>query len=334
MKVLVYSAASYEVDTLTGLNPKDEFVYRNDVLTTQNASEAKGFDAICTFVNDPIPAETVKALAQAGVKLILQRSTGFDRIDLDACKENGIAVYYVPGYSAETVAEHGMSLLMTLNRQIHIASQRTRISNYNIEGLVGSVIHGKTFGIIGGGRIGQCFIRIAKGFGAKVLVNDNFLRDNNPNAQELAKDLGFDFVELDELLAKSDFISLHAFYTDQSRHLINKETISKMKDGVILINVARGGFVDADALLDGLNSGKVRGAGLDVYEYESGKFFFDKSNEINQDETLVKLQQHRNVILTSHQAFLTEKALDDIFNQVLTNIKDFEEGNESRTKLA
>lgn len=333
MKVLVYSATNFEKEAIVAMNKNDKFEFTSDVLSSETVSTSKGFDAICTFVNDPIPAEIVKSLSENGVKLILQRSTGFDRVDVEACKEYGVGVYYVPGYSAESVAEHGMSLLMSLNRNLHIASQRTRNSNYSLDGLLGAVVHGKTIGVIGGGRIGQCFINIANGLGAKVIVNDDFLK-NSEHGASVAEKCNFEFVSLDELLEQSDFISLHAFFSEASKHLINKETISKMKDGVILINVARGGFIDTEALLEGLDSGKIRGAGLDVYEYESGKFFYDQSDEINTDLTLTRLQNHRNVILTSHQAFLTEKALDDIFTTVFENMRAFENGTETNTKLA
>lgn len=334
MKVLVYSSTKFEKETILGLNKNDEFTFTQKVLSEKSATEAKGFDAICTFVNDPIPASIVEILAECGVKVILQRSAGFDRIDIEACKKHNIGVYYVPGYSAESVAEHGMSLLMALNRNLHIANDKVKASNYSLDGLLGAVIHGKTIGVIGGGRIGQCFINICNGLGAKVIVNDDFLK-NTPQGPEIAKKFNFEFVSLDELLAQSDFISLHAFYTEASKHLINSQNIAKMKDGVIIINVARGGFIDTEALLDGLNSGKIRGAGLDVYEHESGKFFYDLSEQpTNGDEVLTKLQSHRNVLLTSHQAFLTEKALDDIFTTVFANMRAFENGEDINSKLA
>lgn len=334
MKVLVYSSTKFEKEAIIAMNENDVFEFTSKVLSVETAQLANGFDAICTFVNDPIPEETVKILSEVGVKLILQRSAGFDRVDIEACKKYGIGVYYVPGYSAESVAEHGMSLLMALNRNLHLAYNRVRNGNFSLEGLLGSVIHGKTIGVIGGGRIGQCFINICNGLGANVIVNDDFLK-NSPQGSEIAKKFNFEFVSLDELLSQSDFISLHAFYTEQSKHLINSETIAKMKDGVILINVARGGFIDTEALLSGLDSGKIRGAGLDVYEHESGKFFYDLSDQNSIDDPcLVRLKNHRNVILTSHQAFLTEKALEDIFTTVFSNMRAFENNEDINSKLA
>jgi len=289
-------------------------------LTKDTVSLAAGFKVICVFVNDNLDKAVINELNALGVELIALRCAGYNNVDLAACEEYGISVVRVPAYSPYAVAEHAVALMMTLNRRIHRAHNRIREGNFSLSGLVGFDLHGKSVGIIGAGRIGKCVLKILHGFGCKLLVYDTY-RDNH-----LVESLGVHYVELDKLLAESDIVTLHAPLTPESYHLINAAAINKMKPGVMLINTSRGALIDTKALVDGLKSGKIGYAGLDVYEEEGDYFFEDFSDRVLTDDMLARLTTFNNVIITSHQAFLTQEALTNIALTTLENIRAYELG--------
>lgn len=293
-----------------------EIQYFETKLNEKTVSLAAGFDAVCVFVNDVVNANVVNKLYELGVKMIALRCAGFNNVDLHAC-QGKIAVYRVPAYSPYAVAEHAMALLQTNNRRIHKAYNRTREFNFKLTNLTGCDLHGKTVGVVGTGKIGQIFINICKGYGMNVLAYDKF---PNPN-------LGLTYVDLPELFAKSDFISLHCPLTPETYHLISYSAIEQMKDGVMIVNTSRGGLVDTEALIDGIKSHKIGGACLDVYEEEGDLFYEDFSGHIIHDDTLVRLIGMPNVIVTSHQAFLTNEALNNIAETTVNNIVAFFSGN-------
>ncbi len=278
-------------------------------------SLAKGHDMVCIFVNDYVSAAMIDELVGMGVRALLLRSAGFNHVDIRAAKDR-IPVLRVPSYSPEAVAEYAMAMLLTVNRYTHKAYNRTRDFNMNINGFIGTDLNGKVAGVIGTGKIGQAMIRIFKGFQMQVLAYDPY-----PNP-----DLGVEYMELKELLGKSDFISLHCPLTEDTRHLVNRETIAQMKNGVYLVNTSRGALVDTEALIEGLKNKKFGGVGLDVYEEEEGLFFEDKSTDIMQDENLARLMTFPNVLVTSHMGFFTVEAMQAIAKVTLENAYAVEHG--------
>lgn len=276
---------------------------------------AKNYDAVCIFVNDCINAEMIDMLYEMKVKAILLRSAGFNHVDVKAA-EDKILVLRVPSYSPEAVAELAIGMVLTVNRHIHKAYIRTRDFNMSLNGLMGTDLYRKTAGIIGTGKIGQAMVRICNGFGMQVLAYDPY-----PNNK-----LEAEYVELKELFEKSDVISLHCPLTSGTRHIINKNSIEMMKDGVYLVNTSRGSLIDTDALIEGLVQGKFGGVGLDVYEEEEGIFYEDKSNEIIQDENLARLMTFPNVLITSHMGFFTKEAMQAIAKETLENAYALENG--------
>lgn len=285
------------------------FRYLETKLNEDTVDLAKGCDAVCIFVNDTVSAEVIDRLYELGIRLVALRSAGYNNVDLQAAFGK-VHVVHVPAYSPYAVAEHAMALLLTSVRRIHKAYNRTREFNFSLNGLTGFDFHGKTVGVIGTGRIGRIFIDICRGFSMNVLAYDLFP----------AKDSGIDYVSLDELLEKSDIISLHCPLTEETRHLIDSAAIEKMKKGVVIINTSRGGLIDADALLEGIKARKVGAACLDVYEEEADVFFEDRSGHILNDDLLSRLISMPNVIVTSHQAFLTHEALNNIAETTVNNI--------------
>ena len=275
-------------------------------------SLAKGADVVCVFVNDDVGADVIDALCKMGVKLIALRCAGYNNVDIERAYGR-INVVRVPAYSPYAVAEHAMALLLTSVRRIHKAYNRTRDYNFSLSGLTGFDLHGKTVGVIGTGKIGHIFIDICKGFGMNIICYDKFPQENS----------GLNYVSLDEIWEKSDIISFHCPLTDENHHMVNGDSIAKMKKGVILINTSRGALIDADALVTGIKERKIGAACLDVYEEESDVFFHDRSGHIIDDDTLARLISMPNVIVTSHQAFLTEEALSNIAETTLNNIKQF-----------
>ena len=289
-------------------------------LSTETVAIARGADVVCVFVNDRLDRPCIAALAAAGVKLIALRCAGFNNVDLAAAKQHGIPVVRVPAYSPHAVAEHTVALLLTLNRKIHRAYNRVRDQNFSLSGLVGFDLHGKTVGIVGTGKIGRIAAGIFAGFGTRVLAYDPF-----PNAEWAAKS-GASYATFDELLAQSDVVSLHLPLTPQSHYLINEKSIARMKPGAHLINTSRGKLIETHAVIDALKSGHLGGVALDVYEEEEGIFFEDHSGEVLQDDELSRLLVFPNVLITSHQAFLTHEALTEIARVTSENIARFAEG--------
>lgn len=293
------------------------FDYR---LKPETAVLAKGFSAVCSFVNDQVNEKTLGTLKSLGVELIALRSAGFNHVDLKAAQDLQLKVVRVPEYSPYAVAEHAVALLITLNRKTHKSYLRVRELNFSLDGLVGSDLHGKTVGVIGTGKIGKVFAQIMKGFGCRVLVNDLY-----PDL-EFSKNWGASYVSLDEIYQNSHVISLHVPLTEETRYLINEGSLSKMKKGVFLINTGRGALINTKDLIQALKSGYLGGAGLDVYEEEEKVFFQDHSEDILQDDVLARLLTFPNVLITSHQAFLTHEALENIATTTLSNISVFEKG--------
>ncbi len=281
-------------------------------LNEDTAGLAKNYDAIIPFVNDTLSSQVIDALGECGVKLIAMRCAGFNNVDIKHA-HGKIPVVRVPEYSPYAVAEHAMAMLLTNIRRIHKAYIRTRDFNFSLNGLTGFDLHGRTAGIIGTGKIGRCFIDICRGFGMKVIAYDPYPVKNS----------GIDYVELDDLFKNSDVISLHCPLTQHNRHIISEETIAMMKKGVVLINTSRGALINTDALIHGIKSKKIGAACLDVYEEESDIFFEDYSGHIVHDDTLARLITLPNVLITSHQAFLTEEALNNIAETTVGNITAF-----------
>lgn len=292
-----------------------DIVFHESKLNSDTALLAQGSKAVCAFVNDTLDQETLKILEQAGVKLIAMRCAGYNNIDLNYAFGK-FHIVRVPAYSPYAVAEATMGMLLMLNRKFHKAYNRTREFNFSLNDLTGFDLHGKTIGIVGTGKIGRTFINVCSGFGMNMLMYDPYP----------AKGVDYHYVSFDEICEQADIISLHCPLTKDNYHMINKESIAKMKKGVYILNTSRGALIDAEALLDGLLSKKIGAAGLDVYEEESEIFFEDLSNKIVRDDVLARLISFPNVLVTSHQAFLTKEALENIANTTLQNVKDYFDG--------
>ena len=289
------------------------FKFFETKLNEDTVKLAHGFHGVCVFVNDTVNAAVIDRLHEFGVKIVALRCAGFNNVDMKHAFGK-IHVVRVPAYSPYAVAEHAMALLLASTRKIHKAFNRSKEFNFSLAGLTGFDLYGKTVGVIGTGKIGRIFVNICLGFGMKVLAYDKF------PSKELESTAGVKYVELDELLAGSDIISLHCPLTEETQHLIGKEAIEKCKKGVVLINTSRGALVDSEALLAGIKSRQIGAACLDVYEEESDWFFEDNSANIMEDDTLARLISMPNVIVTSHQAFLTEEALENIAETTVNNI--------------
>lgn len=308
-----YDRASFE---LCNVQNEMEFKFLETKLTEDTVDLAKDCDVVCVFVNDTVNDKVIDKLYEYGVKMIALRCAGYNNVDLSRAYGK-IHVVHVPAYSPYAVAEHAAALLLTSIRRIHKAYNRTRDFNFSLNGLTGFDLHGKTVGVVGTGKIGRIFINICQGFGMNVIAYDKFP----------AKDSGLHYVSLDELFEKSDIISLHCPLTEETTHLINHENIEKMKKGVVILNTSRGALINAEALLEGIKSRKVGAACLDVYEEEADIFFEDRSGHILNDELLARLISMPNVIVTSHQAFLTKEALTNIAETTIKNIKSFFEND-------
>lgn len=289
-----------------------EFKYFENKLNADTAMMAHGCDGVCAFVNDDLNADTIETLYENGIRVIAMRCSGYNNIDFKKAFGK-IHVLRVPAYSPYAVAEHTMAMLLILNRKIHRAYIRTKDFNFSLNGLVGFDLHGKTVGVIGTGKIGQIFIDICRGFGMRVLAYDPYP----------VKDKGIDYVDIETLCKEADIISLHCPLTDSTKHIISDKTLKLMKDGVYILNTSRGKLIDSEALLEAIKSEKVGGAALDVYEEETEYFFEDFSEEIMPDDVLSRLISMPNVLVTSHQAFLTKEALANIATTTLDNLKAF-----------
>ena len=323
MKIAVFSSKKYDRHFLTEANADErhELVFFKPKLNRETTALASDFPAVCAFINDQLDGDTISAIAKQGTKLIALRSAGFNNVDIKAATELGITVVRVPAYSPYAVAEYAVGLILTLNRQYHRAYNRVRESNFSLNGLLGFDLHGSTVGIVGTGKIGMCFARIMKGFGCNLLAYDIY---QNPACLEL----GVKYVELSQLLAESDIVSLHCPLTPESHHLINATTLEQFKTGAMLINTSRGGLVDTKAAIDALKSKKLGYLGLDVYEQEDALFFEDLSDEVIQDDIFERLLTFPNVVITAHQAFFTKNALQNIAQTTLSNITEFEKTGE------
>ncbi len=322
-KILFFDTKEYDKKLFDEYNQNYhyEIKYLETKLNEETAPLAQGYDAVCIFVNDRADKETLRILKDCGVKLLVLRCAGYNNVDIENLPE-GLKVVRVPEYSPYAVAEHAVALLLSVDRKIYKAYQRTKKYNFTLNGLLGFDIHGKTVGVIGTGKIGRVFIQIMKGFGTNVVAYDVF------ENKEAEKELGFEYVSLDELYKRADIISLHCPLTKETNKIINKNSIEKMKDGVVIINTSRGKLIDTDDLIAMLESNKIAGLGLDVYEDEEEFFLNDMSNSYKRDKDLSILLSMPNVVITSHQAFFTREALDKIALVSLDNIKEFfETGN-------
>jgi D-lactate dehydrogenase len=330
MKTAVFSTKNYDRQFLEPAAEKTghELVFLEPRLTPETAILARGFPAICLFVNDFLLEETLIPLVQGGTRFVALRCAGFNQVDLEACRRHGVRVARVPAYSPYAVAEHTVGMMLALNRKFHKAYNRVREGNFAIDSLLGFDMHGKTVGIIGTGKIGVVTARILAGFGCAVLLYD--VTEN-----EAARALGR-YAPLTELYDQSDVITLHCPLTKETHHLIDEQAIARLRPGVMLINTSRGALIDTAAAIAGLKSGRIGYLGLDVYEEEADLFFEDHSNRIIQDDALMRLLTFPNVLITSHQAFFTATALEEIARVTMTNLTAFERGtavdNEVRAK--
>ena len=302
-----------------GKNYNYEMSFFKSRLSLENVHLTKVYDVVCAFTNDDIGKETIDAMAENGVRLLAMRCAGFNNVSLKDI-HNRFKVVRVPAYSPHAIAEYTVGLILAVNRKINKAYVRTREGNFSINGLMGVDLYGKTAGIIGTGKIGQILIKILKGFDMKVIAYDLF-----PN-QKVAEELGFEYVSLDELYANSDIISLNCPLTKDTQYMINRRSMLKMKDGVILVNTGRGQLIDSADLVEALKDKKVGAVALDVYEEEENYFFEDKSTQVIEDDILGRLLSFYNVLITSHQAYFTKEAVEAITVTTLNNIKDFVEG--------
>ncbi len=321
MRVAVFSTKIYDQYFFEEANEKyrHELAFFETRLTSDTTPLAKGFTAVCAFVNDELDRPVLQKLSQGGTRLIALRSAGFNHVDLPAAADLGLRVARVPAYSPAAVAEHTVALVLSLNRKVYRAYNRVRDGNFSLEGLLGFDLEGKTVGVVGTGKIGATFARIMLGFKCRVLAFD-------PDPKDECARMGVRYVDLPTLLASSDIISLHCPLTVETQHLINQESLRKVKRGVMLINTGRGALIDTRAVIEALKAGIIGYLGLDVYEEEEELFFRDLSGQVIQDDTFARLQTFPNVVITGHQAFFTQEALTKIAETTLGNVTAFETG--------
>lgn len=321
-KIAFFDTKPYDKQYFDLFNDEYEISYFEGKLNRKSAPITKGYDAVIAFVNDDIDAETVDIMADNRVKVLAMRCSGFSNVDLKAAKGK-LTVVTVPAYSPYTVAEHAMALLLSLNRKIHKAYNRTRDFNFSLNGMTGFLLRGKTVGVIGTGKIGQAFIEVCSGFGVNIIAYDPYPLENS----------NINYVDLDYLLKNSDIISLHCPLTESSYHILDGNAFDMMKDGVYIVNTSRGALIDTEALLDALNSEKVMGAALDVYEEESDLFFEDYSGTVINDDMLSLLTAHPHVLMTAHQAFLTDDALSTIAKTTYENLRAVFDGEKCKNEI-
>lgn len=318
-KILFYSAQPYDIEFFNKWNKNYDFQidYLDILLNQKTVHLSNGYDAICIFVNDKVDSEVAKTLSENKIKMIALRCAGFNNVDLESTKKYDIKVVRVPAYSPHAVAEHAVSLILTLNRKTHKAYNRIREMNFSLNGLMGFDLKDKVVGIIGTGKIGSVFAEIMKGFGTEIIAYDPF-----PN-QELVERNHLKYVELNEIFSKSDIISLHCPLTPETKYIINENSIQMMKDGVMIINTGRGALIDTKAVINGLKKRKIGYLGIDVYEQEEKLFFKDHSYEIIEDDLIARLITFPNVLITAHQAFFTDTAMNEIAKVTLNNIYEY-----------
>ena len=324
MKVAFFDAKPYDRQAFDqyGAQYGVRFKYYDTKLNADTVELARGCDGVCVFVNDDVNAQVIDKLHEMGVRFAALRCAGFNNVDVRHAFQK-LHVVHVPAYSPYAVAEHAMAMLLTSIRRIHKAYNRTREFNFSLNGLTGFDLHGKTVGVVGTGKIGRVFMDICRGFGMKVIAYDKFPAPGS----------GIEYVPLDELFARSDIISFHCPLTEETYHLVNRESVSRMKKGVVLVNTSRGALIDAEALLEGIKARHIGAACLDVYEEESDIFFEDFSGHIVEDDTLARLITMPNVLLTSHQAFLTEEALGNIAETTVKNMLEIAESGMCENEL-
>ena len=327
MKIVFFAAKPYDNQSfmqLAGAYPQLELEFWETELSAKTAAYVTDTEAVCAFVSSDVTAPVLEVLHDRGVKLVLMRCAGFNNVDLEAATRLGIRVMRVPGYSPEAVAEHAMALALAVGRKLHKAYIKVRENNFSLQGLLGVNFFGKTAGIVGTGKIGAAMAKICHGFGMRVLAYDVYHNPDLPFAE---------YVELDELLAQSDLISLHCPLMDSTYHMINLESIQKMKNGVILVNTSRGGLIKTDDLIAGIRENKFFGVGLDVYEEETPNVFENREDEILMHSTTARLLSFPNVIVTSHQGFFTDEALEAIATTTLNNAMAYLKGEKAGTEL-
>jgi len=326
MKIAVFSTCKYDKEFLLKFGVKHELTFFGPALDLQNIPLAKGFDALCLFVNDRADAQVLGILEGYGVKLILLRCAGFNNVALEAASEIGIKILRVPAYSPEAVAEHAMAMILTLNRKTHKAYNRVREGNFSLEGLMGFNLHGCKVALIGTGSIGKAFYKILSGFGCKVMAFDPF-----PDAS--LEEAGLVYGTLAEVLAAAHIVSLHCPLSQENHHMINASTLKLFKKGAMLINTSRGGLVETKAVIEALKSGQLGYLGLDVYEQESKLFFHDLSGGLIQDDEISRLISFPNVLITSHQGFFTSEAMEQIATITFANADAFEAGTDLKNEV-
>ncbi|OEY73648.1 2-hydroxyacid dehydrogenase [Salegentibacter salarius] len=328
MKIAVFSTKSYDQEYFENysIGNRYNFSFFETALNKDTASLTNGFDAVCIFVNDSVDKNTIEILSKNGVRLIALRCAGFNNVDIEAAKSNNIKVVRVPAYSPEAVAEHALALILTLNRKTHKAYNRVREGNFSLKNLIGFNLYGKTIGVIGTGQIGATFCRIIKGFGCKIIAFDVSKSD------ELIQQ-GVEYLSLDEVFQQSDILSLHCPLNPSTKHIVNEKSIALMKDGVMIINTSRGALINTADVVNGLTSKKIGYLGIDVYEQEEKLFFEDLSESIIEDDLILKLISFPNVLITSHQAYFTKEAMDEITTTTLQNIEAFDKHLELKNEV-
>lgn len=328
MKIGVFSTKPYDREYFEKYEYTHHFsvTFFETALNNHTAGLTVGFDVVCVFVNDSVDKDTIELLSKNGIKLIALRCAGYNNVDLKSAKKHNIKVVRVPAYSPEAVAEHTVALILTLNRKTHKAYNRVREGNFSLKNLIGFNLSGKTVGVIGTGQIGLAFCRIIKGFGCNIVAFDI------TKSEELEQ-LGVQYLPLNEVLKQSDILSLHCPLNPKTKHLVNKESIAMMKDGVMIINTSRGALINTVDVIQGLSDKKIGYLGMDVYEQEENLFFEDLSESIIQDDQILRLNSFPNVLITSHQAYFTKEAMDQITTTTLDNIRAFDKGLELRNEV-
>jgi D-lactate dehydrogenase len=326
MRIAFFSTKAFEREYFDPRRHAHEITFLDPALSAETAPLAAGHSAVCAFVNDDLSEPVLRILAERGIRLILLRSAGFNHVDVRAADELGMTVLRVPKYSPYAVAEHSVALMLAMNRRLHRAYNRVREQNFSIDGLMGFDMHGRTVGVIGTGAIGAATAKILLGFGCRVLAFDVSPSDDLRRA-------GVEYVALDELYRESDIVSLHCPLTPETRHMIGADSLALMKPGVMIVNTSRGGLLDTRAVIRALKSGRIGYLGLDVYEEEEDLFFRDLSAKVIGDDLFVRLMTFPNVLITSHQAFFTREAVENIAATTLRNAGEFEHGDISEENL-